>query len=169
MDPLLERTLPAERRRRSYPDVPRTTTRVPGKFETWAWSPIVAFRIGLTLGYASMIYFGISGLIAGVPAFASTAPEQWTPIWASVLILGGVLGAIGSIGDTMRLRMTELAGSWLLFLSAGTYATILLLLAYGVTGTPDVYRATAGSGLVALGVQPFVRMLWLLSQIGRKK
>lgn len=162
MDPLLEQTSPWVRRR-------RTQRRAPSRFEVWAWSPIVAFRIGLTLGYAAMVYFGVSGFIAGVPAFTLTAPDSWTPIWSGVLVLGGVLGAFGSIGDTMRLRMIELAGSWLLFLTVGSYAAILLILAYGVIGEPDLDRATGGAGLLALGVQPFVRMLWLMSQLGRKK
>jgi hypothetical protein len=53
-----------------------------------------------------------------------------------------------------------------LLLTLGTYALTLLWIAYGLN---DQSRAAVGSGFLALGVQPLVRLLWLMSQLGRKK
>lgn len=140
---------------------PRQLTR----FELWAWSPITAFRLGLTATYLATIYFGISALIAGIPAFNLTAPNGWTPIWASLVTLGAMVGAIGSISDRHLFRRLELGGAWTLFVTIGIYAVVLLLLAYGA-GDPN--RAAVGAVLVVCGVTPAVRMVWLMSQLGRK-
>ncbi len=157
MDELLEQTEPGAVRSVR----PRRET---SRFERWAWSPIMAFRIGLTIGYIASVYFGVSALIAGVPAFVITAPEGWTPVWASLVILAGIAATFGSISDGRVFRRLELGGSWVLFLTLGTHATVLLILAYG---TGDVSRAAVGADFVALGVTPGVRMLWLMSQLGR--
>lgn len=164
MDPLLEETAPRPRGRERLNLLrqPRTPTR----FERWAWSPIIAYRIGLTAGYLATIYFGVSAFIAGVPAFQIAAPGGWTPIWSSILVLGGAVAAFGSIADGHVFRRVELVGSWALFLTLGGYAAVLLVLAYGAG---DVNRAAVGAGFVALGIQPGVRMLWLMSQLGRKR
>lgn len=139
--------------------------RHPTRFERWAWSPISAYRLGLTLGYIAMVYFGVQSLVAGVPAFNIAAPEGWTPIWASALALAGIAAAIGSAGASKRFERIEMVGAWVLFLTLGTYAITLLYIAYGI-GDPS--RAAVGAGFVALGVQPLVRLLWLMSQLGRK-
>lgn len=154
-----------------FPTIPRLhkyrqePPRKLSRFEKWAWSPITAYRVGLTIGYIAAIYFGLSAFIAGVPAFQLTAPYGWTPIWSLAVVLGGACAAIGSIGDSKGFRRAELAGSWTLFLALGVYAAVLLLLAYG-SGDPD--RAAVGAGFVALGVTPGVRMLWLMSQLNRR-
>lgn len=156
-----------------FPTRVRTTERKPDakeprqltRFELWAWSPILAFRFGLALGYLAMIYFGVSAFIAGIPAFELTAPTGWTPIWATVVTIGAMLGAIGSISDRHIFRRLELAGAWSLFITVGIYAVVLLLLAYGAG---DAGRAAVGAVLVAVGVAPAVRMVWLMSQLGRK-
>lgn len=140
---------------------PRALTR----FEKWAWSPITAYRIGLTISYIGAIYFGVSAFIAGIPAFEQTAPQGWTVWWASLVSLGGATAAIGSVSDSKWFRRVELVGSWTLFLTLAVYATVLLFLAYG---QGDAARAAVGAGFVALGVTPGVRMLWLMSQLGRK-
>lgn len=164
VDPLLEETGPRPRGRDrvSLLRQPRQPTR----FERWAWSPIIAYRIGLTLGYITTIYFGVSAFIAGIPAFTITAPYGWTPVWASVLVLGGMVASFGSITDGHAFRRIELVGAWALFLTLGGYAAVLLVLAYGAG---DASRAAVGAGFVALGIQPGVRMLWLMSQLGRKR
>jgi hypothetical protein len=154
-------TVPRPPRPKRLPHTPRQVSR----FERWAWSPITAFRIGLTLGYIGAVYFGISAFIAGVPAFVITAPYGWTPVWAALLVLGGVVAVFGSLSDSRRFRNVELAGAWALFLTLGVYSAVLLALAYG---TADANRAAVGAGFVALGIQPGVRMLWLMSQLGRK-
>lgn len=135
------------------------------RFELWAWSPITAYRIGLTLSYAAGVYFGVSALIAGVPAFEIAAPPGWTPIWATLVVVASALATVGSINDRKWSRRLELAGAWTLFLTLAGYATVLLILAYA---DGDTARAAVGAGFVALGVQPGVRMLWLMSQLRRK-
>jgi hypothetical protein len=160
MDSILEETIPPLHFRRR-PKAPRGLSR----FERWAWSPITAYRVGLTLGYLATVYFGTSAFIAGVPAFQLTAPSGWTPIWASVLIIGGVVATIGSASSEKAFERTELVGAWALFLTLGCYAATLLWLAYS---EGDSNRAAAGAGFVALGVAPGVRLLWLMSQLGRK-
>lgn len=142
--------------------VPRTPTR----FEQWALSPIAAYRLGLTLSYVAVVYFGVSAVIAGVPAFTIAAPEGWTPIWAAVLVLGGATASIGSAASTKRFERIETVGAWALFLTLATYSVTLLVLAYFAG---DATRAAVGAGFTALGVQPFVRLLWLMSQLGRKQ
>lgn len=141
--------------------------RHPSRLERWAWSEIPAYRLGLTLGYAGTIYFGISAFIAGVPVFEITAPSGWTPIWSGILILGGILGSVGSIAETKRFRRIELVGSWAIFLTLSVYAASLLFIAYAVG---DTSRAAVGSGFVGLAVPPGIRMLWLVTkaQLGRK-
>lgn len=157
IDPLVEMTAPHVRRAARRAQRERT----PSRLERWAWSEIPAYRLGLTLGYAVMIYFGISAFIAGVPAFDIAAPEGWTPIWAAVLVLGGAVGITGSINDKPRLRAIELVGSSLLSLTLVTYAGTILAIAYGVG---DSGRAAAGSGFVGLAVPPVIRMLWLIAK-----
>jgi len=147
------------------PPKPPRLKRSPSRFERWAWSPITAFRIGLTLGYIGAVYFGISAFIAGVPAFVITAPDGWTPIWAGLLIVGGIVATFGSLSDSKVFRRVELGGAWALFLTLGVYSSVLLALAYG---SGDASRAAVGAGFVALGIQPGVRMLWLMAQAGRQ-
>ena len=143
----------------------RFTRRYPTRFERWAWSPILAYRVGLTLNYLGALFFGVSAFFAGVPAFRLTAPEGWTPIWALVLSVGAILAAVGSISDVQKHRIFELLGSMAVFLTLAVYAVILLGFAY-VVGDAD--SAAVGAAFVALGVQPGVRLAWLVSQVGRK-
>lgn len=142
------------------------TKRVPSRFEQWAWSPISAYRVGLTLTYAATVYFGVSAIVAGVPAFTIAAPNGWTPIWGSVLVLGGAVAAIGSTSSSKRFELVETFGAAALFLTLGGYSGTLLTLAYGAG---DSNRAAIGAGFLALGIPSFVRLLWLLTQLGRKQ
>jgi hypothetical protein len=157
VDPLLEQTIPSAPRPRA--------ARKQSRLERWAWSPVLAYRIGLTLGYLASVYFGVSAFIAGVPAFTIAAPEGWTPIWAAFLVIGACVASIGSASDSTIFRRIETVGGWVLFLTLGGYALTLLFLAYG---TGDANRAAAGAGFVALGVAPGVRLLWLMTQLGRR-
>jgi hypothetical protein len=161
--PSIEKEFPTRQRPPHREDrVPRTLTR----FEKWAWSPITAFRLGLTLTYLVTIFFGVSAFIAGIPTFDILAPEGWTPIWASAMVVGAIVGACGSVSDRKIFQRIELGGAWSLFVTTGIYAACLLILAYG---SGDVNRAAAGAGFVVLGVTPAVRMLWLMSQLGRRR
>jgi len=163
VDELLGRTMP--RRPRSVRK-PATPAR-PWFFSTWARSQVTAYRIGLVLGYLATIYFGVSSFVAGLPAFVVTAPSWWTPIWASVVVVGGFIAAIGAIRagsepvtqSVTRFNRIELVGTVMLFLTLGTYAAVLLILGYYFG---DTSRSAVGSGFVALGVHPAVRMIWLI-------
>lgn len=136
-------------------------------FREWAGSQVAAYRLGLVLGYVAMVYFGVSAAMAGIPTFTFTTPEGFTPIWASGVVIGGFIAAVGSLRAgaepiTKGVRVynqIEKVGSILLFATLGTYATILLFIGYGFG---DGGRASSGAGFVALGVQPVVRMIWLI-------
>ena len=136
-------------------------------FRGWVSSQVAAYRIGLVLGYLAMIYFGVSAYFTGISTFQFTTPEDWTPIWSIVVVLGGAVGSFGSLraGTEPANRMIrvfnriELTGAIMLFLTLGTYAALLLIIGYGY-GDPG--RASAGAGFVALGIHPTIRMLWLI-------
>jgi hypothetical protein len=165
LDKLLERTGP---RPASIPKPKRVSRRKPFtvSLQEWAGSQVAAYRVGLLLGYAAMIYFGASALVAGIPSFQFTTPEGFTPIWSVGVVLGGFIAAVGSLKagsepmtkDVIRFNRIELTGAILLFLTLGTYAVILLILGYRFG---DNGRASIGAGFVALGVHPTIRMFWL--------
>lgn len=133
-------------------------------FETWAWSPITAYRIGLTLSYFAVGYVGVSAAVAGIPVFDLTAPSGWNVLWGVVVTGAAALAAIGSITD--RLRWLETIGASLTFAMLVSYASALLVVAYGAG---DANRAAVGAVVLALGLQPGMRLLWLLSQLGRRR
>lgn len=163
IDPLLEQTTDRPRGRalaRAHRRSDRE--RIPSRFERWARSKIVSFRVGQTMLYAGTVYFGIQAFITGVPAFDIAAPEGWTPIWAVLLVVGGAVASLGSVSDEKVFEVIELVGVWLLFLTLGCYAIVLLYLGYGLH---DNGRATVGSGFLVLSLPAFVRMLWLMSQV----
>ena len=166
VDPLLEQTsgktdrIRLAARRRA--DKAYRQRRRQSKFEVWAWTEIPAYRAGLLMSYIFSVYFGLSALIAGVPAFNIAAPEGWTPIWSIILIVAGPIGLIGIIYDTPKFRLTELIASTLLTLTLGTYAITLLVLAYGVG---DNGRVAVGSGFLWLFCGPFIRTAWLIPKV----
>jgi hypothetical protein len=165
IDTLLENTVP----RPAPAHAPTPPARKPFNlsFREWASSQVAAYRVGLLLSYLSMMYFGGTSFYAGIPTFQFTTPEGWTPIWATGVVIGGFVGAIGSLKagaepltkSVRRFNRTELTGAILLFLTLGTYAAILLTVGYGY-GDPG--RTSIGSGFVALGVAPAIRMIWLI-------
>jgi hypothetical protein len=114
-----------------------------------------------------MMYFGTSAFIAGIPTFTFTTPHGWTPLWSAVVVLGGLVAGVGAIRagaepvtkEVKVYNRIELAGAIALFLTLGSYAAILLVVGYGFG---DAGRASIGSGFVALGIQPAVRMIWLI-------
>jgi hypothetical protein len=112
-----------------------------------------------------MIYFGVSALIASVPSFVIAAPDGWTIFWAIALTLGGAIGALGSVARLKIFERLELIGASLVTLTVGSYALILLFLAYFLG---DAGRASSGAGMVALTAPILVRTLWLASQTLRK-
>jgi len=83
------------------------------------------------------------------------------------VILGGLVAAIGAVRagddpvrrDVRVFNWIELIGSILLFLTIGGYATVLLILGYGFG---DDGQVAIGSGFVALGIHPAIRMVWLI-------
>lgn len=165
IDALLEQTLPRRASARPPIVMRRSTTAV--MLKEWASSQVAAYRVGLFLGYIIMIYFGFSALVAGIPIFEFTTPEGWTPIWASAVIVGSLVAAAGSIRAgsepvTKEVRVfngVELFGAITLFLTLGSYATLLLIFGYALG---DDNRVAVGAGFVALGIPPTIRMLWLI-------
>lgn len=135
----------------------------------WAGSQVAAYRVGLLLGYVGIVYFGATSFVAGIPVFEFTTPDPstWTPIWATAVVIGGLIGAMGSIRAgseplTREVRVfnrIELVGAIALFLTLGGYAGVLLYVGYGFH---DAGRQAVGAGFVALGVPFAIRMLWLL-------
>lgn len=155
------------RPRSVHPPTGHVRQPIGASFKKWAASQVAAYRVGLVLSYFAMMYFGASAVVAGIPVFTFTAPEGYTPIWGSAVILGGLVASIGSLKAgtepvTKEIKVfnrIELVGSMLLFLTLGTYAVTLLIIGYGYA---DPGRASVGSGFVALGVGPTVRMMWLI-------
>ena len=131
-------------------------------FETWAWTEVPAYRLGLLLGYSFAVYFGISALIAGVPAFDLAAPEGWTPVWASLLILSGPIGIFGILKDNIRHNKIELVAAVLSASTLVVYAGTILFIAYG---TGDLSRSAVGAGIAWLASPAVIRMLWLISRV----
>jgi len=148
------------------PRPPRTKAQNrPTRFQLWAWSQVLQFQVGLTATYVAAIYFGVSALIATAPAFIETAPEGYAFLWAIALIIGAVTGSIGSISRRKLFERLELIGSSLVSLTIGSYASVLLFIAYGLG---DTTRISGGAGFVALSIPFIVRTLWLASQALRK-
>ena len=166
MDPILEETsdhehhkLVTARRRR---DRVLRKKRRQTKFERWAWTEIPAYRLGLLLSYTFAVYFGVSALLAGVPAFNLAAPEGWTPVWASLLTLAGPVGLIGIGRDSHAFHKVELVASAVLSTTLVTYAGTMLVLAYW---TGDINRVAAGAGFAWLATGPLIRMFWLIQKV----
>lgn len=165
IDESLEHTL--TRRPSVRPPTPAPRKPMGLSFKEWASSQVAAYRVGLVLGYIAMMYFGAQAFYAGIPTFTFTTPEGYTPIWATAVVLGGLIGGIGSTKAgaepltpiIKRYNMIELVGSVLLFLTLGTYAALLLVIGYGYG---DAGRSSIGAGFVALGIPATVRMLWLI-------
>lgn len=143
----------------------RASIRKPTRFQIWAWSPVLSFQVGLTASYLAAIYFGISSVIATAPAFQETAPHWYQFFWAVALVLGGCFGAVGSVSRHKAFERIELAGVSLVSLTCGSYAAVLLFIAYGLG---DTTRISGAAGFVTLVVPFLVRTLWLSSQMFRK-
>lgn len=147
------------------PHLPVPPRRKPTRFELWAWSPVISFQIGLTAGYAALVNFGITGLIASPPSLDLTTPGWYGGYWASALIVGAVLAAIGSIGRKKWWSRIETVGATLLTLTIGSYALIVQFVAYGLG---DADKIAAGAGYTALAIPIIIRCMWLYSQLLRK-
>jgi hypothetical protein len=134
------------------------------RFETWAWTEVPAYRLALLLGYSFAMYFGISSLIAGVPAFENTSPNWWTIVWAIVIILCGPVGIFGILHESLRFYKIELVSAAALALCMTSYSGSVLFLAYGAG---DPARAAAGSGFAWLTSGLVIRMLWLVGKVSK--
>lgn len=167
--PALDRLLENTVQRKPSAPAPTKVARRPFALilHAWASSQVAAYRVGLVLGYAAMMFFGSTAYYAGIPTFTFTTPEGWTPIWATAVVIGAFVASVGSLRAgaepaTKEVRLfnrIELSGAILLFLTLGTYAGVLLIVGYGFS---DPSRMSSGSGFLALGVPPTVRMLWLI-------
>lgn len=145
---------------------PRTRSRV----EEWAWSPVVVLRVGLVALYAINVYVAIVAFLAGVPVFTRTTPDGWQITWAVALMLSALIAAICvSIDEpahrhSKALRWAEMISAAGVFVLAGTYSVALHVVGFG---SGDQNRQVVAAVSVALFVLPFVRFLWLTSQLGR--
>lgn len=165
IDRMLEQTAP--RPKSAAPPTPLNIRPAVSFLKQWASSQVSAYRAGLVLNYLALIFFGASAFNAGIPVFTFTTPDGWTPIWSMAVVIGGFVGAIGALKAgtepiTREVRVfnrIELVGAIILFLTLGTYASVLLFIGYGFG---DLGRMSAGAGFVALGVNPAVRMVWLI-------
>lgn len=135
------------------------------RFEIWSWSPIISFQIGLTAGYIALIYFGVSALISTPPSIDVTTPDWYGGYWALALTIGAIAASFGSVSRSKWFQRIETAASAVLTLTVGSYAAIVLFIAYGL-GDPD--KIAAGAGFTALAIPIAVRSMWLFSQLLRK-
>lgn len=147
------------------PPIPSRMTRKPTRFEIWAWSPVISFQIGLTAGYLGMVYFGVTTLVTASPAFHQSAPAGWSLYWSIALILGGLVGGLGSVHRSRVCERLELFGAAVVSLAVGSYAALILGMSHILDELPS---HAMGAGLVALVIPTVVRTLWLASQSLRK-
>lgn len=145
--------------------IPSRMVRKPTRFEIWAWSPVISFQIGLTAGYIGMIYFGVTTLVTASPTFYQSAPAGWSLFWSLALILGGLIGGLGSVHRSRLFQRMELFGAAIVSLTVGSYAALILGLSHVLDELPS---HAMGAGLVALVIPTVVRTLWLASQSLRK-
>jgi len=134
-------------------------------FGLWAWSPIISFQVGLTAGYAALIYFGVAALYASPPSFENTSPDGWAWGWAIGLVVGAMIAVVGSISRNKKFEITETVGASLLTLTVGSYVGLLHWVAYAAG---DADRVAGAAGFTALAVPIIVRTMWLWSQLLRK-
>lgn len=147
------------------PRIPKREQRQLSRFEIWAWSPITSFQVGLTAGYIALIYFGISSLIASPPSFQDTSPEGYAWFWALGLFFGAIIASLGSVSRNKYFEWAETVGASILSLTVGSYALLVLVIAYGLG---DTGRIAGGAGFTALAVPILIRTMWLFSQLLRK-
>lgn len=153
----------------------------------WATSQVAGYRLELIVGYLTLIMFGWSAILAGIPVFAFTTPEGFAPIWGATVMVFALVAAIGAIRageepETASVRVfnrIELTGTIALFLLLGVYAAILILIGNDffadarevsvdtATATANLGRIAVGTAIVALASHPTVRMLWLIFRPGK--
>lgn len=140
------------------------SSRVPSRFETWAWSPIIVLRIALVATYLLYIYFGIISVIAGIPVFTLTAPEGYASIWGTLLAIAAVVSAIGAVDD--RWNRIERWASLVLSSLMLAYVAAINLVAFV---SHDVNRQAVGAAVTIGFVLPVCRFIYLASLAGKKK
>ena len=138
--------------------------REPTRFELWAWSPVIIFRVALISVYLICIYCGVMSVIAGVPVFDMTAPAGWHTLWGALLCLAAIVSAVSAIDD--KWQVVERWASMLLSGLLLAYAGSLNYVAY-VSG--DLDRMFVGGVAVGLLVVPACRFGWLASRAGTRK
>jgi len=153
-----------------FPTAPKPSSRSrqrrrPTRFEVWAWSPIKSFQVGLTTGYIALIFFGISSIIAAPASLGYTSPAGWTGFWSVALVIGAIVASVGSISRLKLFERAETVGATLISLTVGSYALLLLFLAYALG---DTTKIATGAGFAALAVPVIVRTMWLYSQLLRR-
>jgi len=138
--------------------------RVPSRFETWAWSPIIVLRIALVITYLLFIYLGIISIRAGIPVFDLTALPGYATIWGALLTAAAIVAAVSSIAERWEYieRWASLAVSSLYLAYAGAVNIVGF-----VSG--DIDRQTVGAALLIGLVLPACRFVYLAAQAGKAR
>jgi hypothetical protein len=134
------------------------------KLAIWAWSPVIVLRIALVSTYMAFVYASVVAFFAGVPVFNLTTFPGWTPVWAGLLAISAVLGAVGSITD----RWQQLEKWATLSMSALFLAYIAGLNIVGFI-EHDLGRQFAGAVALIAGILPMTRFVYLAAQSGKKR
>jgi hypothetical protein len=148
------------RGRRVLPGIPKQ----PSWLARWASEEVAMLRISLVLVYLGFINLAVASLRAGVPAFTLTAPDYYTPIWALLLAIAGLVAAIASTTDRWQAieRWAALGVTALM----GAYVGTITILGFF---QGDANRQAVASGLGIAFVTPALRFLWLALQAGKRK
>ncbi|HEY4267854.1 MAG TPA: hypothetical protein VGM94_06650 [Galbitalea sp.] len=199
IDPLLEDTVQpsavrrSRSRRRQQPTTPpliaqwKAEQKKPRWFGRWATSQVAGYRMELIVGYLTLVVFGGAAVAAGIPIFSFTTPAGFTPIWGSLVMVGGLVAAIGALraGEVPLTRTIkvfnwiELWGTVALFLALTFYAGLLIIIGSGAfseqriasddtaTHLANLARVAVGCAILALSSHPTVRMVWLFFRPGK--
>lgn len=134
------------------------------KLAIWAWSPTIVLRISLAGTYLLWVYCAVIAFIAGVPIFDLTTPRGYTPVWAVLLGVSGIVSLVGSTTDAWQ-RVERWAS---LTLSAMIMPYIVALNSVGwIEG--DLNRQFAGGVAIIAGILPFTRFIYLVAQSGKRR
>lgn len=139
-------------------------TRTQSRFQIWASSPVIIFRIALISTYLLYIYAGIIAVIAGIPVFDLTAPAGYATIWGICLCIAAVVCAVGAVDD--RWQVWERWASLVLSSLMIAYTGALNLLAYA---EGDLTRMFVGGVAAIALVLPICRFIYLAAQTGKRR
>lgn len=150
----------------SVPRVPRLTL-----FMRWAFSQTAGFRVGLFIGYLLTLAYGVSAIVAGVPAFLLTGSRDYSVVWSLLITASAAVCTVVSafpetpVDRTPWAERIESVSVGLLFTGWAIYATIILYIAYGLG---DATRISAGYAFIVIAGVMGSRAMWLAATAWRK-